>query len=74
MYMEGGTMFFLLCPQARSLSVLPICHHLPLCPRVPTAPVTPDLKPKMVGGAGPTRDRGYSGPRLPLQCEEEALT
>lgn len=29
-----------------------VCFYLLSCPRVPTAPVTPDMKPKMVGRAG----------------------
>lgn len=30
----------------------PVSVYLLSCPRVPTAPVTPDMKPKMVGRAG----------------------
>lgn len=51
-------MLFLLCPHPIVLCSLSATtfHYVPENPR---PPVTPDLKPKMVGGAGQTRDRGY---------------
>lgn len=45
-------MFFLLCPPTPEFSMPCVCLYLLSCPRVPTAPVTPDMKPKMVGRAG----------------------
>lgn len=59
MCVEGGTVFFLLCPQSQSSFMPPVCLHLLSRLRVITTPVTPDLKPKMVGGAGQTRDCGH---------------
>lgn len=59
-------------PPSPIVPLCSICHHLQLCPRVPTFPSHPDLKPKMVGGVGQTRDYGYLGPRLPFPGEAEA--
>lgn len=68
----GDRVFPPVAPDPR-VPLLPVCCHFRYVHEYPLPPVTPDLKPKMVGGAGQTRDRGYLGPRLPLWCEEEAL-
>lgn len=64
-------MLFLLCPHPVVLcSLSATTFHC--VPETPRPPVTPDLKPKMVGGAGQTRDRGCSGWASP-PSEDEAL-
>lgn len=45
-------MFSLLCPPIPEFLHALCLVYLLSCPRVPTAPVTPDMKPKMVGRAG----------------------
>lgn len=66
-------MFFLLCPPTLEFLCSLSAAAFRSVREYPLPPVTPDLKPKTVGGAGQTRDRGYSGPRLPLRREDEAL-
>ena len=57
-------MFFILCSPTPEFSMPCVCLYLLSCLRVPTAPVTPDMKPKMVGRAGavwgpPVREAGF---------------
>lgn len=67
-------MVSLLCPPTLEFPCSLSAAAFRSVPECPLPPVTPDLKPKTVGGAGQTRDRGCSGPRLPLWREDEALT
>lgn len=67
-------MFFLLCPATLDFLCSLSAATFRYVREYPLPPVTPDLKPKTVGGAGQTRGRGCSGARLLLWCEDEALT